>query len=122
MSTAQWLRAELLCSACVDGTVEEMEQYSISWQIYLAQILSPQCRVLPEKLIVAQLGRNSQNYMDLEGPLSCSQEPAADPSPESDECSPHHVKEYGVLNCNSVVWRKPNVLEEHSASIFRVEE
>jgi hypothetical protein len=43
-------------------------------------------------------------------------------------CDVHHnnllLQKYGLLGCNTshVVWRRPSALEEHIASVFRVEE
>jgi len=48
--------------------------------------LTPWRRILLEKLIITQL--KFLPFMEPKGPLSCSQEPATGPYPQSDESSP----------------------------------
>jgi hypothetical protein len=45
---------------------------------------------LLEKAPVAQLLRNFQHFMETEGSLPCSQEPATSPSPDPNQSSPYH--------------------------------
>jgi len=47
-----------------------------------------------EKLIVTQLDKKFAHFMEPEGSLPCSQQPATGPFPEQDESSPHPPTEF----------------------------
>jgi hypothetical protein len=46
-------------------------------------------RVLPEKLIVSWLVKNSHHFVEPEGSLHCSQEPTTSPCSKPDETIPN---------------------------------
>jgi hypothetical protein len=58
--------------------------------------LNPHSRVLLEKLVVAQLLHKFPNFMELEGSLQSSQNPATGPYPDGKESSPFHPSPHPV--------------------------
>jgi hypothetical protein len=73
-------------------TVSQPRTTSLFFAIFhtsLALMFIAWNRVLLEKLILRSAGQETSLFREPEGSLPCSQDPAASPSPEPDESSPH---------------------------------
>jgi len=73
----------------VNFDVSDFSTIQICYFYITNKNLTPWRTILPEKLMVTQLLKNSLPFMEPDGSLPCSQHPAASPYRETNESSPH---------------------------------